>query len=622
MNDKFGKGGIRSTIKSAAASLWSFLIGIFRDLVRWSLRAAVIAVLLLVVTAVIFPKRGNIEPGSNLYVGIDRPLSETTPFDHMPYLAFLLNPPTLSATMVGEAIRDAGEDPNIAHIIISLDGLAPSDMGVATRLAEAMEAARASGKYVAAYASNFNNASWMAASGADEIFMHPMGRFDAGGFKLGSVYFGDALKRHGVEIIVGKAGAYKSAIEPYTRGRMSEASRKAMTRLATAQSDAIIEDFANRANVSAEDMKAKIGAWEGTGLDDAKSALKLGLIDRIVSAPEFMDSAFGSPVDGKTQPWTTFSQYVLKSRVNRCHADQKRAGFDRNRFKDHIGVVVVEGDIRLGVTSSEQAGAASIVGQIEAFARNKHNKGLLVRIDSPGGDAQAAELIRSSLARYKTLGRPVIVSMGSFAASGGYWIASAGDIIVAEPTTITGSIGVFAMRPSAAGAMARFELAWDGVSAGRTSPFGTLPEAPSSQELIYLNANVQAVYQQFVRLVAEARHLDPETAPQWAEGRVWQAKDAISLGLVDELGGTSKALGILAERSGLPESCAILARPVTSAGTMIGAISPISKVQDIADAIQWSFETRRRAALPAFVRQVQRMKYMDGVNAYCVNCTF
>ncbi len=609
-----------SRLRRIIASAYGFFAETIRDMGKWVLRAAMIGVIFFAVTALIIPKPGKITPGSSLFLGIDRPLAETTPFDHMPFLAFLLNSPTISATMAGEAIRDAGEDPNIERIIVSLDGLAPAHMGPAQRLAEAMEAARASGKYVAAYASNFNNAAWIAASGADEIFMHSMGRFDAGGVKAGTVYFGDALKRYGVEMVVGKAGAYKNAIEPFTRGGMSEASRQAMTRLATAQSEAMTEAFAVRAEISTEEMTSRLAAWDGAGVDDARTALKLGLIDRVVDAPGFMDAAFGSPIAGAQRPWTTFSQYVVKSRVNRCRDAQKKAGLDRQAYKDHIGVVVVEGEIRLGVTRSEHAGATSIIGQIEAFARSEHNKGLLVRIDSPGGDAQAAELIRSSIARYKSLDRPVVVSMGSLAASGGYWIATAGDVILAEPTTITGSIGVFAMRPSAADAMKRFEIAWDGVSAGRTSPFGTLPEEPSAREEAMLNTDVEAIYGQFTDLVAKARDLDPATAPQWADGRVWQAHDAHARGLIDEIAGVSGALHLLSERTGVPDSCATLARPVTSAGSMLSALTPLSKIEATVAAVQWSLEAQRRDALPPMFKSMDILERMHGVNAYCFNC--
>lgn len=611
----------RSFTGRLASQTLAGVLAMLKDLGKWMLRSIAISAALFAVAYVLLPRPKPLTSDTTLFVGIDRPLAEASPLDSMPFLQFVLNPPKLSASMIDGLIRDAADDPKIFRIVLSLDGMIGTGAGAANRIGDALDAARAKGKAVVAYASNFDNASWLLASHADEILMHPMGRFDVGGLKTGALYYGEALKRFGVDVIVGQAGEYKSAIEPYTRGDMSPPARQALSRVMDRQHAALVDVMARRARMTPADMDRALASWnEPTGeAYDAETAVSLGLVDRALSTPEFMDATFGAPGAEDTPSTIALSRYSTLNRHDQCAADWRARGIDRGKKSGSIGVVTIEGPIMPGLTTAEHAGAASLVAQVEAFARDEVNKALLVRIDSPGGDAQASEHIRSVIARYRSLGRPVAVSMGSTAASGGYWIATAGGILFAEPTTITGSIGVFSIRASAAGVLEKFDIAWDGLSVGRGALPGGIAEPASADERAAISADVGRIYERFVNLVSEARGLDKSAYKDWAEGRIWQASDAKAIGLVDEIGGVEAALEALAERSGVPASCA-KAAPASSPGSMLSSFSPMSVVASFLYALRWTAGAERAVRTPVELRDALAVSSMTGVVALCFEC--
>lgn len=567
------------------------------------------------------PKPKPLEDGTTLYISIDRPLAEATQFDTMPYLQFLLRPPMLSATTITNAIHDAVENEKIAQIVVSADGARPANAGAAQRIGDALKMASDHGKKVTVYASNYDNAKYLLAAGADKILMHPMGRFDAGGVKTGALYFGEALKRFGVDVVVGQAGTYKNAIEPYTRGGMSGPAREAITSVLERQSRAMTQTIAEKSGHSVDAVSKTLMADAGTWSIASKAATDAGFIDDVITAPAFMDLAFGAPGDNDASPFVALSRYLTLKRPDHCAAAWSENGVKGKKGHDTIGLLTIEGEIRTGFTADNVAGAASLIAQIEGYARSSRNKGLLIRINSPGGDAQASEMIRASLERYRAMGRPVIVTMGSMAASGGYWIASAGDKIYAEPTTITGSIGVFAMRASAAGLLGAYDVKWDGLAVGRHNPFGALGEKPSLEETAALKNDVDVIYDQFIDLVAGARDLDRKTYKDWAEGRVWHASDALDKKLVDQIGGLEDALHELARVTSTPLQCLTLPRPVTSAQSVLSSFSPMSGVLERISVVT---SLLRANAYPALLtdtdRALQRVTSSGGVQAMCLTC--
>ncbi|MEO1280182.1 MAG: S49 family peptidase [Pseudomonadota bacterium] len=620
--ERFRNASVGDKFGMVALSIFAGLRSLFAPLVKMTARWFIISLLILGAAWVFLPRAQPLEENTKLFISIDRPLAETTPFDHIPYLQFLLRPPSLSATTITDAIHKAVADENIVEIVLSIDGVAPSDSGPAQRVGEALRKASMMGKRVTVYASNFDNAKYLLAANADSILMHPMGRFDVGGVKTGAVYFGDALKKHGIDVVVGQAGTYKNAIEPYTRGSMSGPAKEAITTVLDRQLDAIATGLAEKRNLDKSALFVAISNGREEGVVPAEEAIALGLLDGTSSAPGFMDIAFGAPGDHDAAPFVALSRYINIKTDDFCKAEWEAKGVKQKSGHPTLGVITVEGEIRTGFTSEDIAGSTSIVSQIEGFVRSETNRGLLVRIDSPGGDAQASEMIRSSLERYRQLGRPVYVSMGGAAASGGYWIATAGDKIFAEDTTITGSIGVFAMRASAANLLKQYDIAWDGVAVGRHNPFGALAEGASKVEQDALKEDVTRIYRQFIDIVAAARGLDPSTYTDWAEGRVWHASDALVLGLIDEIGGYETALEGLSTRAATPGACLQSARPVTSPQSVLSSFSPMSGLSETIEAIQWAVAPRaaiidKVTSLPSAHALIHNE---TNIQALCLHC--
>ena len=548
------------------------------DVVRWIIKSVVLLFAFVAVASLIMPKTKPLDPDTTLYISLDRPLTEWSPFDGAPTLQFLLDAPTLSATSIVDAIESAAADANISRLVLDLDGMEGTGFGPVNRIGEALDKARAAGKQIFAYGSNMDNGQYRLALHADEVLMHPMGRFEAGGFRIGGLYLGEALQRYGVEIAVGQAGAYKSAIEPFTRAGMSPSARVAADDVLGGQSEVFLNETVARRGVSRSQIESALRSWRGDAAENGEGALAVetGLVDRLVDPPVMMDLAFGPPDHDAEGDMATIAldRYLSRKHDDECDAAHKLRETPKKERDERIGVLILEGEIRLGDAESGTVGAATAVSQIEGFARDPNNAALVVRLSTPGGDAQASDMIRSALARYRSLGRPVIVSMGTVAASGGYWIATAADKIYAEPTTITGSIGVFSLRPSAAPALEKFGVQWDAVQIGLPRSYGGVVEPIRDRERANMQADVDRVYAQFVSLVAEARDLAEANASNWAEGRVWAAETARALGLVDELGGLSDALAFAEAETGVPASCQARARPLRRSTNLLSFFLP------------------------------------------------
>jgi protease IV len=441
------------------------------------------------------------------------------------------------------ALDKAKDDSRVKAVALDLDAFTGGGGTAIADLSDAVRRVRASGKPVLAYGVGYTNDSYALAAAASEVWMSPLGGVLISGPGGSQLYYKGLLDKLGVTANVYRVGTYKAAVEPYIRNDMSPAAKQN----AMALDQARLESW--RQEVKQARPKANIdlfldnmnGAVAAAGGDMAKAALNAGLIDRIGDRREF-EARLAQLGGGAGSGNDPFKAIKLGSYVTEA-VSQRTTG--------PIGVVTIAGTIVDGKAGPGTAGGDTIAGEVEDGIRTKGIKALVVRVDSPGGSVLASERIRQALLDAKAHKIPVVVSMGSVAASGGYWVSTPADFIYAEPSTFTGSIGVFAVLPSFQGTLQKLGLGADGV---KTSPLAGEPDllkGPSPEANQLLQTGVDSMYGRFLGIVAASRHKTPQQIDQIAQGRVWDGGTARQIGLVDGFGGLDEAIAKAAQLAGL-----------------------------------------------------------------------
>lgn len=437
------------------------------------------------------------------------------------------------------ALDEARTDDRVKAVALDLDGFLGGGQAAMSDLSDALRRVRTSGKPVIAYATAYSDDSYQLAAAASEVWLNPLGGVAIVGPGGSNLYFKGLLDKLGVTANVYRVGTYKSAVEPYIRNDMSPEAKANYQ----AFGDALLESW--RESVLKARPAAKVeaymrdmpGAVDAAGGDLAKAALAAGLVDKLGDRRTFEArlAGLGGADDGELGG---YNRIKLKSYI----ADR----VDINP-RGPIGVVTVAGTIVDGKGPVGTAAGDSIAEAIERGLRDGGLKALVVRIDSGGGSVIASERIRQAIMAAKDKKLPVVVSMGNVAASGGYWVAAPGDFIFAEPSTITGSIGVFGVLPSFQGTLQKLGLGADGI---KTTPLSGEPDllrGPSPEVGRLIQAGVKSTYRRFLGIVAEARHKSPAEIDRIAQGRVWDGGTARQLGLVDGFGGLEEAIAKAAE---------------------------------------------------------------------------
>jgi protease-4 len=437
------------------------------------------------------------------------------------------------------ALDQAKNDSRVKAVALDLDGFTGGGQTAIGDLADAVRQVRAAGKPVVAYAVGYTDDSYQLASAASEVWLNPLGLVAIAGPGGSNLYFKGLLDKLGVTANVYRVGTYKSAVEPYIRNDMSPEARQNYQAL----DDATLETWRQSvkqarpgANVDLF-LKDMNGAVAAAGGDMAKASLAAGLVDKIGDRTAF-DARLAQLGGRKDRAATAYSRINLSSYLADA-VDDRPTG--------PIGIVTVAGMIVDGKAGPGTAGGDTIAKAIEEGIREKGVKALVVRIDSPGGSVLASERIRQALLEAKADRIPVVVSMGNVAASGGYWVATPADFIYAEPSTITGSIGVFGVLPSFQGTLRKLGIGADGVKTTPLSGEPDLLKGPSPEVNRLIQTGVEAMYGRFINLVAAARHKTPQQVDQIAQGRVWDGGTARQLGLVDGFGGMDEAIAKAAE---------------------------------------------------------------------------
>lgn len=445
------------------------------------------------------------------------------------------------------ALKQARDDDRIVQVLINTDQMWSLGPGMQQELRDAFEAFRASGKRVVAYSGFFGQTQYFLASLADEVWLDPEGVVFLEGYGSFRNYYREGLEdKLEVDINLFRVGEYKSAAEPYIRDDMSEADREARRYFLGSLWQDYLEAVAMQRGMPVEvlarfieNMASRVESVDG---DLAALALQAGLVDRLVSRPEARAELArrGAPDDEKGFRQINFLEYL-------------GTGAGVEIPGDRVGVVVAQGVILEGEQPPGTVGGDSTAALLRKAARDDDIKAVVFRVDSPGGSAFASEVIRREMVALKDAGKPVIVSMGNVAASGGYWISMGADEVWAYPTTITGSIGIFGLFLTLQDTFAKIGVHTDGV--GTTPLAGALRgdrELPDEARRI-LQSVIENGYDSFISLVAEHRRMTRGEVDTVGQGRVWSGSQAQQRGLVDQLGTLEGAVVAAARRAGLGE---------------------------------------------------------------------
>jgi len=385
-----------------------------------------------------------------------------------------------------------------------------------------------SGKPVIAYNLGYSKADFYLCGGATTVYVHPMGGVDVSGLSSEPMFFAGAMKKYGIDMQITRVGKYKSAVEPFFLEKMSDANREQTQMFLGDIWDEWKTTVAGDRKLTPEDIQ-RLADEKGEVL--SKDALQSKLVDKLANHDEVLDEL--KKLSGKQPKDKDFPQIDMDTYV-------KIPG-DVVKSKNRIAVVYAEGEIVDGEGAGNQIGGDSLSRELRKLRLDKNVKAIVFRVNSPGGSATASELIQREVIMAKAAGKPVVVSMGYVAASGGYWISTHADRIFAEPNTITGSIGVFGTIPNAKKLANDHGITWDSV---QTAKLGrpSLARPRTSEELARIQSMVDDIYDQFLNKVAEGRKLKKEAVAEIAQGRVWSGKAALKIGLVDEMGGLRSAI--------------------------------------------------------------------------------
>ncbi|MES1927885.1 signal peptide peptidase SppA, 67K type [Salinisphaera dokdonensis CL-ES53] len=449
-----------------------------------------------------------------------------------------------------EALDRAADDDRIKLAFLKLDELGGAQPGQVQDLVAAIDRFKQSGKPVVAWSPSYGQSQYALASHADTVYMDPFGYVFIPGYGVFRNYYKDAIDKLGVEINVFRVGEYKSYVEPFTRNDMSPQARAANQTWMNSLWQIYREQVSAPRDYQAQHISDYIDgfpqALSRAGGDAARVAADAGLVDEVASLADVRD-AMREQV-GSDESHGSFRQIHHVEYLNATDAEQPAP-----RTESRIATVVVEGAIVDGESVPGQAGGDTIARMIANARRDDHVAAVLLRVNSPGGSVTASERIREQVAATREAGKPVVVSMAGVAASGGYWIAMNADEIWAEPSTITGSIGIFGIVPTFSKPLEDLGIHTDGVGTTALSGAMRLDKPLSEPVKMMLQAGVEHGYDQFVGRVAEARDMQEDAVRRIAEGRVWSGADAERIGLVDKLGGYVEAEKATAKLAGLGE---------------------------------------------------------------------
>lgn len=512
------------------------MLGVFLSLILLIfLFAGIIAIMVNVAGG----KEIKVSPGTILHIDLEYPLvdrSTDNPFESFDF-ATMQSRSQPGLNDIVKNLEKASKDPNINGIFLDLSG----DLGGMASMEElrnALMAFKKSGKYIFSYADYYTQDNYYLASVSDKIWLNPEGEVDFRGMAAQLPFIKGLLEKLEIEPQVIRHGKFKSAIEPFIQDRMSDENREQIARYVDSFWNHIIREISFSRKINTDSLAE---AANNLTLQTAQDALQIGLIDHIGYRDEFLDTLRNKSSKKKAEKlkFVTLSKYT--------HAPE--TGIEREFTRDKIAVIYAAGNIVQGKGNTDDIGGLSLSETIRKARENKNIKAVVLRVNSPGGDALASEVIWREVALCRKE-KPVIVSMGDVAASGGYYISCAADRIVAQPNTITGSIGVFGILFNAGNMFKnKLGITFDQYKTGNFSDLGNMTRALTEAERNIIQNSVERVYATFTKRVSEGRNIPIADVDSIGQGRIWTGVDALAIGLVDTLGGLEDAIAIAAGKA-------------------------------------------------------------------------
>ena len=478
----------------------------------------------------------DVKNNSILHIRFNKPITERQMEN--PFEEFGFAPGPASSIGLRElrgTLEHAANDEKIKGVLIEMDGMA-AGMASLQEIRDMITEFKASGKFVSVYAQYYGEGGYYLATAADEILLHPEGDLEFNGLSSGVVFLKGMFDKIGVEPQIFRVGDFKSAVEPFIREDMSPESEQQMKEMVENLSEHMLQAVASARSLDLEKVR---NINDSMLVRNPALALEYGLVDQLAYDDE-MRSHLNEKTEGDDLHLISYDSY-------------RNSYIEPAGGKNRIAVVVASGDIVGGAGGWEMVGDAKFVKTLREIRENDNIMAVVLRVNSPGGSALASDAIWREVKLLSEV-KPVIASMSDIAASGGYYIAMAADTIVAQPNTITGSIGIFSIIFNAQELLNdKLGITTDGVKTGMYADLYTSDRPLTDQEKNIIQAEVNKKYDTFVRKAAEGRGMEDDAIRAVASGRVWTGDQALRHGLVDVLGGFDTAIGIAAEKAGISD---------------------------------------------------------------------
>tara|TARA_R110002012_G_scaffold45966_8_gene121784 strand:- start:2332 stop:4194 length:1863 start_codon:yes stop_codon:yes gene_type:complete len=582
--------------------------------------------LILFITLTTGEENINVKPGSALILNIRGDIVEQK-HNIDPMDAFISEaleqpdsaPEVLLADILA-VIKSAETDDRISMIVLDLKNMQGSGITKLSDIAKALQQFKRSGKKVIALGEHYTQNQYYLASFADEIWLNPQGWMILDGYGRYQLYFKSAMEKLAISQHVFRVGTYKSAIEPYIRDDMSDAAKEANQLWLNDLWQQYKTDVAEQRNFPIsnfdEDVDVLVTKLKAANGNVAEYALANQWVDALKTREQVTQDLIkmvGS--DGESSyKHITFNDY---SRAITPNIELE------NVSSDQVAIIVAKGTILDGNQKPGTIGGDSTAALLRKARENKQVKAVVLRVDSPGGSAYASEVIRQEVELLKAAGKPVIASMGTYAASGGYWISASADKIIASPTTITGSIGIFGFFMTFENTLSKLGIYTDGVGTTDIAGFGvTRALTPGMADIIQLN--IERGYRDFIALVAKNRNMTTSQVDAIAQGRVWSGSKALELGLVDALGNIDSAIEAAAELANLSDYETLLVEKQKSPRalflqSLFGQASVLLG-QSSVEPFNKNALTEIISKLSLELKQLSQLNDPQGVYSFCLAC--